>query len=82
MKNLKTLLKNYYESKENEKNIIKKTIEERIFKIKEKQDKIPKEKLNKIEELSDIYFKNYQIEKPKKKYPINNLLQKNKIIKK
>ena len=81
MKNINTLLKNYYESKENEKNIIKQTIEERIFKVKEKQDKIPKEKLDKIEELSDIYFKNYQIEKPKKKYPINFLLQKNKHLK-
>ena len=49
MKNINTLLKNYYESKENEKNIIKQTIEERIFKVKEKQDKIPKEKLDKIE---------------------------------
>ena len=78
MNNIKSLLKNYYESKENEKSKIKQTIEDRIFKIKEKQDKFPKDKLDKIEKLSDIYFKNYQIEKPKKKYPINFLLQKRK----
>ena len=81
MNNIKSLLKNYYESKENEKSKIKQTIEERIFKIKEKQDKFPKDKLDKIEKLSDIYFKNYQIEKPKKKYPINFLLQKSKNLK-
>ena len=81
MKSFDTLIKNYYRANNNEKEQIKKEVIEKIAKVKEKQSKFSEKNLENIEKLSEKYFKNHSIEKPKNKYPINYFLTKNKKIK-